>query len=189
MTPMPPKVPNAPGTKLPLPPKQVDLEIVDVGSRVQIESLMTQVESLKEDNDSLKNQVDHIRNHLNTFEFATLEHLAGRPESPSTTPSKVKKWTVIGTIAASIIAASGAITAAVINNRTARASRQQQAEVARQVVMDNQRSTSESFMAGVREGAKQAVIDMEKNKEIPPIKKPEDKKKKAPTPKPRVPSP
>ena len=189
---MPPKVPNAPGTKLPLPPKQVDLEIVDVGSRVQIESLIAQVELLKEDNDSLKNQVDHIRNHLNTFEFATLEHLAGRPESPSTTPpNKIKKWTVIGTIAASIIAATGAISAAVINNRTARASREQQAEVARQVVMNNQKSTSESFMAGVREGAKQAVIDMEKNKEPPPIKKPDviTKKKKAPPPKPVVPAP
>jgi cell division septum initiation protein DivIVA len=184
---MPPKIPIAPGTKLPLPPRQPDLEIVDVGARIQIESLNDQVDSLKEDNNSLKNQVDHIRNHLNTFEFATLEHLAGRPPAPSTTPpSKIKKWTVIGTIAASIIAASGAITAAVINNKTARASRLQQAEVARQVVMDNQKSTSESFMAGVREGARQAVIDMEKNKEPPPIKKPDviTKKKKAPQPKP-----
>ena len=162
--------------------------MVDAGARERIEELNNQIALLKEKNEQLEqhnhrneSKLDYLALHLNNFELSTLERLA-KPSSSSSPPSsRLKKWAIVGTIMGSIIAASGAITAAVINSKTSAATRAQQAEVTRQVVANSQRSSEETFMAGVQEGVQKTVIELEKNKPIPPIKKPEALvKKKAP---------
>lgn len=171
--------PKAPGTNVELPSRKPDLEIVDVPARELIEDLQNKVDELQEKNDDLEirnhqneDKLNALSIHLSNFELSTLEHLS-KPSSSSTPPAnRIKKWAVVGTVLAALITTAGAITAAYINSKASAASRQQQAEVARQVVLDSQKSTSEAFMNGVREGAHQAILELEKNKEIPPIQKP-----------------
>ena len=181
-----PKVPEA-GS--PVPTRKSD-PIVDAGVREELARLNEQINLLREKNEKLEQQnrkneskLDYLALHLNNFELSILERLAKPSSSTSPPASRLKKWAIAGTIIGSIIAASGAITAAVINSKTSAATRAQQAEVTRQVVANSQKSTNETFMAGIREGVQQTMLEMEQNKPIPPIKKPEALvKKKAPQP-------
>jgi hypothetical protein len=188
--------PKAPGTHVNLPPRQPDLEIVDVGAREELQDLNRQLAVLREknqeldtENRALNDKVGNLSTHLNNFEFSTLEHLA-KPSPSSLPPShRLKKWTVIGSIIAAMIAAGGAVTSAVINSRSNTLSKAQlamQSNETRRLIAAAQKSTEDTFNAGAREGARLAVIEYEKNKPIPPIKKPPTPVKKKVAPKPPI---
>jgi hypothetical protein len=192
--------PKAPGTHYDLPPrKQPDLEIVDVGARQELQELNRQVDILREKNDELEKEnrdLEHKVNtlviHLNNFEFSTLEHLAKPSSSSIPASTRIKKWTVIGGILAALIAAGGAVTSAVINSRSNTLSKTQlalQAEETRRLIAAAQKSTEDTFAAGAKEGARLTAIEFEKNKPIPPIKKPPTPVKKKVAPKPPVAQP
>lgn len=188
--------PKAPGTHYDLPPRKADLEIVDVGARQELQELNRQVDILREKNDELEKEnrdLEHKVNtlviHLNNFEFSTLEHLAKPSSSSMPASTRIKKWTVIGSIIAALIAAGGAVTSAVINSRSNTLSKAQlamQADETRRLIAAAQKSTEDTFNAGAREGARLAVFEWEKNKPIPPIKKPPTPVKKKVAPKPPV---
>jgi cell division septum initiation protein DivIVA len=184
--------PKAPGTYFDLPPRKPDLEIVDVGARNELQELNRQLaivqeknEELEKENRELENKVNNLVIHLNNFEFSTLEHLTKPNQSSMPASTRIKKWTVIGSIIAAMIAAGGAVTSAVINSRSSTLSKAQlatQAEETRKLIAAAQKSTEETFMAGAREGARQTVLELEKSKPVPPIKKPNPPKKVAPKP-------
>jgi hypothetical protein len=191
--------PKAPGTHYDLPPRKTDLEIVDVGARRELEELNRQVGTLRDKNDELERESKHLDYkvstlviHLNNFEFSTLEHLAKPSSSSMPASTRIKKWTVVGGIIAALIAAGGAVTSAIINSRSNTLSKAQlamQSDETRRLIMAAQKSTEDTFNAGAREGARLIALEFEKNKQIPPIKKPPTPVKKKVAPKPPVAQP
>jgi len=191
--------PKAPGTHYDLPPRKTDLEIVDVGARRELEELNRQVGTLRDKNDELERESKHLDYkvstlviHLNNFEFSTLEHLAKPSSSSMPASTRIKKWTVVGGIIAALIAAGGAVTSAIINSRSNTLSKTQlamQADETRRLIAAAQKSTEDTFAAGAKEGARLTAIEFEKNKPIPPIKKPPTPVKKKVAPKPPVAQP
>jgi len=187
---------RATGTHYDLPKREPDLEIVDVGARQELQELNRQLELVRENNEELEREnkdlehkVDILTIRLNNFEFSTLERLAKPSQSSLPASTRIKKWTVIGSIIAALIAAGGAVTSSVINSRSNTLSKAQlatQADETRRLISAAQKSTEESFNAGAREGARLTAIDYEKNKPIPPIKKPPTPVKKRVAPKPPV---